>query len=36
MAMCAGVQNVSRPMLECHETSQMSPMMTLVEAKRTA
>src|SRR5688572_23398717 len=26
MTICAGVQNVSRPMVECHEMSHSSPM----------
>ena len=33
MAMWAGVQNVSRPMLSCHEISQVTPMAMLVRAK---
>ncbi len=31
MATCAGVQKVSRPIVECHEMSQMAPTMMLVE-----
>ena len=34
--MCAGVQNVSRPIVRCHEMSQFPPTTTLVEAKTTA
>src|ERR1700761_2614680 len=33
MAMCAGVQKVSRPMERCHETSQAPPMEEEVTAK---
>src|SRR5687768_16896387 len=36
MAMCGYDQNVSRPMVECHEMSHSTPMMTLVDAKSTA
>ena len=32
MARCAGVQNVSRPMERCHETSQWAPIETDVTA----
>lgn len=32
MARCAGVQNVSRPMLRCHEISQIMPMTMQVLA----
>ena len=31
--MCAAVQNVSRPMVECHEMSQMTPTTMLKAAK---
>ena len=34
--MCAGVQNESRPIVECHEMSQTTPMTTLVAANSTA
>ena len=34
--MWAGVQNVSRPIVRCHEMSQITPSTTLVEAKSTA
>src|SRR4051794_40540412 len=33
MAMCAGVQKVSRPIVMCHEMSHMIPMVRLVEAR---
>src|SRR5690349_20655242 len=36
MARCAGVQNVSRPMVMCHEMSQMTPTTMLVDANSTA
>src|SRR2546428_13806144 len=36
MARWAGVQKVSRPIVRCQEMSQMTPTITLVEAKRTA
>src|SRR5262245_37173886 len=36
MARCAGVQNVSRPIVRCHEMSHVTPTMTLAEAKSTA
>src|SRR6185312_15343472 len=32
MAPCAGVQKVSRPMLSCHEMSQMTPTAMLLKA----
>src|ERR1700733_14386293 len=32
MAMCAGVQKLSRPMERCQETSQWAPMVTEVTA----
>ena len=34
--MCAGVQNVSRPMVECHEMSHRMPTTMHVAAKTTA
>ena len=34
--MCAGVQNVSRPIVRCHEMSHITPRMTLVDANSTA
>src|SRR2546426_2851976 len=34
--MCAGVQNVSRPMVRCHEMSQMTPTTAHVAATNTA
>ena len=34
--MWAEVQKVSRPIVRCHEMSQIAPMTTLVEAKTTA
>ena len=34
--MCAGVQNVSRPIVMCHEMSQISPRMMLVAANTVA
>src|SRR5690349_11395111 len=36
MAMCAGVQNVSRPMVRCHEMSQITPTIVLVAASNAA
>src|SRR2546426_401246 len=36
MARWAGVQKVSRPIVRCQEMSQVTPTITLVEAKRTA
>lgn len=36
MAMWAGVQKVSRPMLGCQETSQCAPMVTDVTARAAA
>src|SRR5688572_31898475 len=36
MARWAGVQNVSRPIVMCHEMSQMTPTTMLVDAKSTA
>src|SRR5688500_9637188 len=36
MAMCGYDQNVSRPMVWCHEMSHSTPMMTLVDANSTA
>src|SRR6266571_1404909 len=36
MAMCAGVQNVSRPIVRCHEMSQITPTPVLVAASNTA
>ena len=36
MAMWAGVQNVSRPMVMCHEMSQISPTRMLVAPRTTA
>src|SRR5262245_26894931 len=36
IARCAGVQNVSRPIVRCHEMSHRTPTMTLVDANRTA
>ena len=36
MARWAGVQNESRPMDRCHEMSQRTPTMTLVDANATA
>src|SRR5436190_18258622 len=35
MAMCAGVQNVSRPIVRCHEMSQRMPMTMLVAPRIT-
>src|SRR5947199_5859811 len=32
MAMCAGVQKVSRPTVSCHEMSQVIPMAMLLRA----
>src|SRR4051812_43609533 len=32
MAMCAGVQKVSRPTVSCHEMSQVIPMAILLRA----
>src|SRR6266700_6542748 len=34
--MCAGVQNVSRPIVRCHEMSQRMPMAMLTPPARTA
>jgi len=34
--MCAGVQKVSRPMVRCHEMSQITPTTALVAANSTA
>src|SRR2546427_2412144 len=34
--MCAGVQNVSRPMVRCHEISQITPTTAHVAATNTA
>src|SRR5919198_6604619 len=36
MARCAGVQNVSRPIERCHDTSQIKPMVALVAARANA
>src|SRR6185312_5840111 len=36
MAMCAGVQNVSRPMVLCHEMSHITPTITHSDATNTA
>jgi hypothetical protein len=36
MSMCAGVQNVSRPMDMCHEMSQIIPVTIIVAAATTA
>ena len=33
MAICAGVQNVSRPIERCHEISQWPPIMAEVTAR---
>src|SRR2546422_9767512 len=36
MARWAGVQNVSRPMVRCHEISQITPTTALVDASTRA